>query len=234
MGFITPALPWIAKGAGALFGGLAAKKAQKSAQQRSPEELAALSGAQQAAGSLQRTGQSLVEGGMNLQRPAGSYYQTLLSGNRAAMAGATAAPRAAITDVYRGAERGLERGGVRGAAKDVATADLNRQRASQIAGLTTGMQPMAAEALAGMGGQQVSQGVGAAGAGAGIWGGLLGQGAANRMYARGEGKETGQQIGGLIFDLMNMQFPKRGGSTLPSRQTAPPYTPWMPPSGGGL
>ena len=107
---------------------------------------------------------------------------------------------------------------MRGAAKDVAEADLNRQRASQIAGLTTGVQPLAAQALAGMGGQQVSQGVGAASAGAGalgqvggLYGGLLQSGAQNRMYGREQGAQAGQSMGGFLFDIINGLGGRRAG-----------------------
>lgn len=230
MGAIVPALPWIAKGAGALVGGLMSRKAQKDALKRGPEEQAALSGLTQAAGNLNaagaqlgQVGGGLTQSGQQLQQGPANYYQTLLRGSRGAMANAVAAPTAAITETYRGAERGLERSGVRGAAKDVATADLNRQRASQIAGLTTGVQAGAADRLAEMGGQQVSQGVGALSAGGGLYGqagnlysGMLGEGARNRMYARNEGAQAGQQWGGLVFDLINM---------IPGKKSPPIYGP---------
>ena len=119
------------------------------------------------------------------------------------MAQATAGPRAAITDIYRGAERGLERSNVRGAQRDVAKSELNRGRASQIAGLTTGVQPMAAQALAGLGGSQSELGGRMMGQGGNIFNSLLGQGTANRVYARGEGAQSGQNWGSLIFDMIS-------------------------------
>lgn len=209
MGFLAPAVPWIAKGGAALVGGLFGKKAQSSAQKRSPEEQAALQGAQETAGRLTSTGSSLISGGLETQRPATSYYDTLLRGNRAAMSVATAAPRAAITDVYRGAERGLEQSGVRGAQRDVAKGELNRQRASQIAGLVTGVQPAAAEALTGIGQHQISAGSPMLGAAGSIYSNLLGEGAQNRQYARGEGEKAGKSIGGLVFDVISGGFGKR-------------------------
>lgn len=75
------------------------------------------------------------------------YYSTLLGGNRAQMRNVTAAPRAAITEQYRGAEHGLEKAGLRGGALDTAKEELARDRVGKVAGLTTGVQPMAAEAL---------------------------------------------------------------------------------------
>lgn len=225
MGAIAPALPWIAKGAGLIGGMLFGKKQQASAMQRSPEEQQAIGGLTGAAGNLNaagaqlgQVGSSLTQSGQALQRPAGNYYQTLLRGSRGAMAQAVAAPTAAITETYRGAERGLERSGVRGAAADVAKADLNRDRASRLAGLTTGVQGAAAESLAGMGGQQVSQGVGAMSAGAGaygqagsLYGGLLRSGTENRLYGRQQGQEAGGAMGGLIFDLISQIGRRNGG-----------------------
>lgn len=217
MGFLAPALPWVIQGGAALGGALLGKKAQSSAMKRSPEEAAALSGAQGGAKDLLSGGKSLIASGQQttqqglntLQQPAG-YWSRLLGGNRAAMAQATAAPRAAITDIYSGAQRGLERSNVRGAARDVASAELNREQAGKIAGLTTGIQPAAAGALsdigtnmAEVGGRTSAIGGSLAGQGANIWGNLLGQGFQNRTYGRWEGEKAGTSIGGFLFDLLS-------------------------------
>lgn len=202
MGFLAPAVPWIVKGVGALAGGLASRKAQKSAQQRSPEELQALAGAQGAAANLGRQGGQLLGQGSDYLQRAGTYYGTLLGGNRAAMAQATAGPRAALTDVYRGAERGLERSNIQGAARDVAAAELGRERASRIASLVTGVQPGAAAALSGLGGTFLGAGGGLTEAGGNLYSNLLGQGFSNRTYARGEGEKAGTAVGSLITDIL--------------------------------
>lgn len=208
---IAPFIPAIAQGAGALFGGMMAKKSQANAMKRSPEEQQALQGAQGAAGTLGQQGSALFNQGMPQLQQAGGYFSTLLGGNRAQMAQATAAPRAAITDIYRGAERGLEHAGVRGGARDVALSDLNRQRASQIAGLTTGVQPQAAAALGDMGGGQVSAGTSATGSAGSLFGGLLGKGQENRVYARQEGADAGKGWGSVIFDLLSgIKMPSGG------------------------
>jgi hypothetical protein len=232
MGPLAPFTPYIIQGGASLLGGLLGKKSQSAAQKRSPEEQASLTGAQGAAGNLASTGASMTETGQATQRPATSYYDTLLRGNRAQMAQATAAPRAAITDIYRGAERGVERSGVQGAAKDVQTGELNRQRASQLSSLVTGVQPAAAEALTGIGQQQTTTGVGASGTAGSIYSDLLGQGAGNRRYARAEGEKAGQGIGGLLFDVASGVFKKKPGlgkAPLPSRQTVPNVSSWLPP-----
>jgi hypothetical protein len=148
------------------------------------------------------------------------------------MSQATAAPRAAITDVYRGAERSVEKSGVQGAAKDVQMGELNRQRAGQIAGLTTGVQPAAADRLTDIGQTQTGQGAPMIGEAGSIYSNLLGQGAANRVYGRGEGEKAGTGVGGFLFDIMNSSLGKGSGGTnkslLPSRQIAPNYSTWMP------
>src|SRR6266571_679626 len=195
---VVPFLPLIASGVGAFAG----RKAQSSAMQRSPEELAALTGAQGTAGALSAGGQNLLTTGAQTQAPATNYFQTLLSGNRAAQTQAVAAPRAALTDVYRGAERNLDQSGVRGAQRDVASADLGRQRAGQIGGLITGVQPGAASTLASIGQGQQALGAPMLGQSGAIYSNLLGQGTANRQYARGEGEKAGAGIGGLIVDVL--------------------------------
>lgn len=226
--------PWgqaIALGGSLLGGWLGGKKATSSAMARSPEEQAALSGAQDAAGQFGRYGQELYSGGRQtlgqgteMLGTAGNYWDTLLRGSRAAMSQATAGPRAALTEQYRGAERGLERSGLRGAVKDLASANLSRDRAGQIAGLTTGVQPMAAQGLAGIGGElgglglsQLGQGLGATEAGANIWQRLLGAGFENRKYGRAEGAIASKNIGSLIFDILSglgKRGPKLPGSTV--------------------
>ncbi len=231
MGFLAPALPWLVKGlqiAGPVLGGLlGGKKAQSSAQQRSPEEQAALAGAQGAGGALMNQGRRLTDMGLPALQSGMSYYQTLLSGNRSAMAGATAAPRGGITDAYRGATRNLDQSGIQGAARDVATADLNRDRTARIAGLTSGVQPAAADALMGGGASLVGEGNQSFGNAGSIWSGLLGQGQQNRVYARQEGEKAGKGIGGFLFDILSM-IPGGKKSGLPTGNT--PY----PNSNGGI
>jgi len=212
--------PLIAQGAGVAVGGLAGKAATAMAQKRSPEELAALQGAQGVAGQARQAGGQLLQQGQQYLQQPGQYFQTLLSGNRAAMSQAVAAPTAQITGTYRGAQRALDQAGIRGAARDVAVADLNRQRASQIAGLTTGIQPYAAEQLTGMGQNMMGLAPGLIGQAGNIYGGLLGYGAENRRYGRSEGEKTASAIGGLARDVGEVVF--RKGQPAPS--TAPTNT----------
>ena len=231
-GFAKPAIMLGSSIAGHFVG----KKAQKSAMQRTPEELAALTGATGAAGQLRQTGGELITSGRETLAGPRGYWQKLLGGNRAAMAQAVAGPRAALTDVYRGAERGLERSGVRGAQRDVATAELGRDRASRIAGLTTGVQPFAAQALTDIGGTELGYGAPMLGEAGGIFQNLLGMGAANRYYGRGQGKEASEKFGNLLFDMLSgIKWPQKRLPSRPPWGTQYPTSgpPTLPPGGTG-
>jgi hypothetical protein len=225
-----PVVPFIPAAASLIGGIIGGKKATSSAMKRSPEELRALAGAQGAAGTLMGQSEKLMGAGLPYLRQAGGYYSTLLGGNRAAMTQAVAGPRAALTDVYRGAERNLERSNVRGAARDVAQAELGRERAGQIASLTTGVQPFAAQGLASLGLPLTELGQRGAGQAGSLYGNLLEQGAINRQYARGEGEKAGAGLGGFIFDILKGTLPGGKKGLLPSRdifnkQTYPLMTP---------
>jgi hypothetical protein len=199
-------LPWGKIGVGvggSLLGNWLGNKSAQSAMQRTPEEMQALAGGQQAAAGLGQQGANLTGAGMQNVSGASNYWRTLLNGSRPAMAQATAAPRAAITEQYRGAERGLERSGVRGGVGDLARAELSRDRAGKIAGLTTGVQPMAAEQLGGLGTTLTGQGTAALIGGGRTWADLLNAGANNRMFGQQVGSQTASGIGGGIWDLLS-------------------------------
>jgi hypothetical protein len=195
---VVPFMPLIAQGVGMLGGAFAGKKATDSAQQRSPEEAAALTGATGAANTLTNTGSSLINQGRDYSAKPAGFYGSLLSGNRAAMAQTTAAPRAQLQEGIRGAQSQIGQSGVRGAAKEVLSGNLARQGQSQVAGLTTGVQPTAAAGLAGLSGNMLQAGAPMLGQAGNIFGNLLGQGFVNRKYAREEGGNTGTAIGKLV------------------------------------
>ena|SRR5204863_3485698 len=220
MGFLAPAMPWIIQGGSALLGGMLGKKSEANAAKRSPEEQAGLSGETGAATNLANTGTALTSMGMPAVQGATNYWSTLLRGNRAAQSQATAGPRAQLTDLYRGAKGNLERAGIRGASKDRATEELGRDEASKVAGLTTGVQPMAAEQLGSLGSTTTGQGISATGGAGSLYSNLLGQGFQNRKYARGEGEKAGSSIGNLLGNLF--------GSLLGGKKSTPTY------GGGGF
>lgn len=229
-------------------GGLIGKKVQdsttKAAQQRSPEEIAAMGGENAAAGNLAASGAGLTKSGMQTtatglgtMAPAASYFSTLLNGNRAAQSQATAAPRGAITDTYRGAEKSLEQSGVRGASADVAKGELARNKAGAISGLITGVQPGAANALTGIGAQQAQIGATQTGQGnqatqgaGSIYGNVLGAGQQNRQNAynigNAEGTKVGNAFGGFAANLMNYYGGKGSGGGSGSSSAFPSPASW--------
>jgi hypothetical protein len=213
-----------AQGAGLIGGIYASRAAQNAALQRSPEELAALKGATGAAGSLGQTGTSMLnEAQPYIAQPA-SYYQTLLRGSRGAMANAVAPARAALQESYRGEQAKLANSGIRGAARDQLQGNLDRQQAGQVSALTTGVQPGAASALAGVGGQLQQTAAPLLGQAGNIYQQLLSQGAANRTQAMKEGTDTGQSAGKLIADLGTTLFgggKKTAGTTTPPKGKTP-------------
>ena len=150
-------------------------------------------------GQGQLAGQAAGLGAPNIGAAA-NFYQTMLRGDRASMALATAGPRAAITDTYRGAARGLQRSGLRGAVRDMATADLARQQSSDVSKLVTGVQPAAADALNSLGQQ-------AMGTASSAYGSLTGLGLEDRRIGLEGQKYSDQQseklwgnIGKLVTD----------------------------------
>lgn len=232
MGFIAPFIAPVAGAIGSLW---ASKKAGSAAEdhanQLNQQGQAAFTGTTGAASNLSNVGTGLVNQGnattaegLATAGKGSNYYAALLGGNRALQSQAVAAPRAAITDVYRGAERNLDRSGVRGAARDVSAADLGRQKAGQISSLITGVQPGAAQALtntglsvAGIGGQQTGQGLASIGHAGSLLSGLYGPSLAQGQFANKQGQAAGDKaggmLGGLLFDIISgvLKQKKSGG-----------------------
>src|SRR3989304_4844140 len=117
MGPVVPFIPTIAGAIGGLIGG---EKTNPAPTKRAPAEGTPVAGGQGAGTALASQGAGLYgqgtgmvqQGQQTLAQPT-SYYQKLLSGNRALASQAVSAPRGAISDVYRGASRNLEQGGGR-------------------------------------------------------------------------------------------------------------------------
>lgn len=206
-----PVVPLAIMAGGAIISHFANKKATADAQKRSPEEATALAGGQQAAGTEVGKGTEALDTGAETQKPATSYFDTLLHGNRAQQSQAVAAPTAKITDVYAGAQRGLDQAGVRGAQKDVASAGLNKDRASSISGLVTGVQPAAANALTSIGQVQQQRGAGMVAQGGATYSNLLGQGQGNRQEAQKSGTSAAASVGALATSAADVYTKWQGG-----------------------
>jgi hypothetical protein len=159
---------------------------------------------------------------MPMVQNAGGYFNTLLRGDRAAMSQATAGPAAQITDQYRGANSSLEHMGIRGGEAATSRAELARDQAAKVAGLTTGVQPMAAGALASLGMNQTEQGQrGVAAAGEGF-GNLMRTRLASQdqSFKQNEGVASG--FGKGISEILKPGvFHKGGGGVSPGTQVTP-------------
>lgn len=180
---------------------------------RSGEEKRLLGAQTNQLNQLSGQGASLFGAGMPAMRSAISYYDTLLRGDRASQAQALAGPVAGITDLYRGTEANLQRSGVRGGVKDLATAELGRDRANQIGQLTAGVQPQAASALAAMGSSATGQAQGATGGAAAGFGGMAQGATAHRMNRADALGNATSDIGELLFHAWRS---KAGGGSKPA------------------
>lgn len=179
---------------------------------KSKEEKAALAGQGAANQQLMEQGKQNFGVGFPAMRSALNYYQTLLQGNRAAMSQAVAGPTAQLTDLYRGAERNLDRQGVRGGSRDLAVAELGRDRTNQLAQLTTGVQPMAAANLGQLGSAATGMGSGPLAAAGSSYANMAQQGFQQRQYSNQAWGQAAQNVGGLAFDMWkNKQAGKTGG-----------------------
>lgn len=171
-------------------------------------------------------GSTLFNAGMPLLNQASSYYRALLSGNRGALTQALAPEIGAITDVYRGAEKGLERSGVRGAQRDMAEAEIGRERAGRIAGLVPALRPQAAQSLGQLGQFATGQGTATTSGAGSLYGSILSGQRDDRRHADEQGSAFGAGLGGLVADVMKNQGTKgKGPPILPPGVTIPtgPY-----------
>lgn len=211
------AVPWIIKGGIALGSAFLGKKRTSSAMQRSPEEMRALNGAYSALEGSNSDGDAASKMGLPMLAQAGDYYSRLLNGDRGQMSAATAAPRAEITDIYRGAASNLERSPIRGGERTLAMSTLNREKASKLAQLTTGVQPNAAAGLAQVGSTGAGLGAYGKAASAGAYANLLRQGADNRSQAEDKGSAFAKNMGGILTDM----FMGGGGGKAPTIKSRP-------------
>lgn len=190
--------------------GKAASAALRSQNQMIGQGSAALSGAANTGGALNASSLPAFQQSVD-------YNSKLLGGNRAMMNQAVAAPAAQITSIYRGAQRGLERSGVRGGERDMAMADLNRERASKLAGLTTGVQGEAANNLGQLSTRGLAIGLNAQTEAANGFGNLAGQQGQNYRFAAGQQAEDMQGVGRGIGELFKVWSNRRhGGVNAPS------------------
>jgi hypothetical protein len=184
-----------------------------------------------AAGSFLGGAQKQFTSANNSLDQSANYFSPLLRGNRAAIDQTLAPERAGITETYRGAGQALEQSGMRGGTRDLATAELNRDKASKLALLPSAARAGAADSMMKLGGEQgqlagtqantganlFNAATGSKGTGAQGYGALL-QSADRREYVQGQNaKEAGTGIGSMIFDAMKSKKGKSsGGLSLPT------------------
>lgn len=177
---------------------------------------------------------------------AGNYFSPLLRGGRAAIDQSLAPDRAAVTETYRGAGKAIEQSGMRGGTRDLANAELNRDKAGKLALLAPAARANAAGAMVQLGGAQGSLAAAQAGAGSSLFnsasaakaGSNTGYGtllnSADRREANQDyyANQSGSSIGSMIFDAMKS---KKGGlSGSKSGAGTPPYLPGSDMGGMGV
>ena len=154
---------------------------------------------------------------------ASGYLRTLVGGSRGAMTAALGPEVGAITSAYRGAQSSLDRGGATGATREMATADLARERAGRISGLAMAVRPQAVSQLSQIGTARQQAGLGLAGLGQGAAGtGISALSGANSPLStiyQGELWRTNIQaqnqaaIGQFFANLMYDALKNRGGGS---------------------
>lgn len=216
MGFLAPAVPWIAKGVGSLALGMLGKKAAKASTQLTPTETLYGGNAAAAGNQLASTGMRLTSSGMDTIAPAQSYFSRILGGSRASLREQMAPEAGQISDTYRGAARSLTRSGLRGADYEQAAADLARDKAGKLSTLPLTIRPQAANTLLNLGTTMTGQGTQATGAAGGLFGQMAGQAGQRAVQGQQIANQTGSDVGRMIFDILTT---KGGGSKAKSATT---------------
>lgn len=171
---------------------------------------------------LQGAGMQQFKSGDTDLNAASGYLRNLVGGSRGAMTAALGPEIGAITGAYRGAQSALDRGPATGALRDVAAADIAREKAGKISGLAMAVRPQAVSQLSQIGTARQQAGLGLVGMGQGAAGtGISALAGANSPLStiyQGELWRTGIQaqnqaaIGQFFANLMYDMLKNRGGS----------------------
>lgn len=200
------------------------RQAQKKQQEEAARAAAEIKGQ---AGTFQERDRQLTQIGLPLLQSTSNYYRALIGGDRGAIDSALAPDRANIQDTYRGASRGLSM--LRGPTRDLATAELNRQKAGQL-----GLLPAQARANAVQQGQRAgefatSTGLESASRGASLYESAAGVGqdqARVDIANRAQNYQQAQGWGSLFGEVLKGVLNRGGGG---GSQTPIPTTGWTPP-----
>lgn len=206
-----PAVPALIMAGGAIGSAYLSKKAADKAQELSPAEQQAQRSSQQLSDLTAGQGRQMFNTAMPAVSNTLRYYQTLLSGNKSARYAATAPEAESVAGAYQGANEAIGRSYLRGGERDQAIAENARARAGDIARLTTGVRPMAAQGTMGVANTLLPTAAGSFGTAAGINQGLIGAGFQNRLLGQQVGAQQGMNWGQLVARLMSIYGQKGPG-----------------------
>lgn len=198
-------MAWIAPIAASIIGGIMSKQ-QSDKNRRQGQPL--LDMQMQNAKELQPWAKQFLEQGAGAQGAVGNYYQKLLSGNRTDAMQAMAPEINSINSQNMGMVNASRELSPRGGMSSAQSSMIPWQNRGAVNNLLFSVRPMAAQGLGQLGGNMVSQGLGAMGLGSGMTNSMLNYG----LQARQQNFDQGQQIGGalggayqnyLLYHMMN-------------------------------
>lgn len=223
---LIKAAPYIASGVGSLIGKKMSKpsKQQQQAIDTTSASQKQLSGA---AAPLLQQGQQTATQGAGYLGDAGRYYQGIL-GNRSQATASLAPEMNTAMEFYRGAGNKAKRT-LTGGTRDMAVAELDRQKVGQLAGMLPAARRSAAEGITDVGGTAMSGGTSMTGQGAGLLESAANIGSQqfqNATQLRDQAQKGGSSWGGAMFDIVK-SIPMggkggKGGNKLPMY---PPVSP---------
>lgn len=210
---MAAAIPFALKAGSMIGGSLLGKKLSGP----SGAQKTAMTGAQQGSQALTAAGTPLLAQGSALARgggtdldAAGNYYRNILS-SRTAGREALAPEMASALNFYRGAENKTKRT-LRGGSRDVALAELDRQKVGQMATMLPAARREAAEGMLDVGGTRLSGGTALTGQGVNALSNAAYANAqlfGNATTLQNQEQEGGKAWGGILYDVLG-QLPMGG------------------------
>lgn len=153
---MAAAIPFAIQAGSAIYSHYKNKKANAATQANTAAQGAAAGQQFGAAGPLLQQGTGLAQQGQGTLGAAGSYYKNIL-GSRTAATHALAPEMSSALDFYKGGQ-GRIQNTMRGGARDVASAELERQKVGQLANMLPTARANAAQGATAVGGAQTGAG----------------------------------------------------------------------------
>lgn len=199
---LTKVAPYAISGVASLFGKKASgpSKEQKTAMQGTQQAQQQLSGA---AAPLMGQGMATAQQGSRYLGDAGRYYQGIL-GSRSQAQASLAPEMTTAMEYYRGAGNKAKRT-LTGGSRDMALAELDRQKVGQMAGMLPAARARAAEGITGVGSTALQGGTAMTGQGGDLLSNAANIGAqnfANATTIRNQQQQGGKSWGGTVFDIL--------------------------------